>query len=323
MPDIRLTDVIVATVLPFTEKRDIDWASYSRLLDYCTTPDGISSVFVNGHAGEGAALTPEERVQVIEYTRKYLNGTKPLMTGIIPYSTGEAIRQTRDAKAAGADIAVLFPMPQMAAGGTRTPDVPLAYVKAVLDAVDIPISIFQYPLGSGMGYPTETLVEIAKLGSRVLAIKEGSDTLTAYEDNWRLVKKAAPKCAILPSNFDWFLGQVAVGADGILSGLASLTPHMLIDLWRAAEKLDLKAMRQASDQLYPVVRTIYGAPPRMDMHTRIKEGLKHLGIIESAVPRAPLLPVAPDITARVRKVVDEAALARHVGAAAPRHRAAS
>ena len=136
------------------------------------------------------------------------------MTGIIAYSTGEAIRQAKDAKAAGADVAVLFPLPQFAAGGTATPAVPLAYVKAVLDAVDMPISIFQYSLGSGMGFNTQTLVEIAKL-PRVLAIKEGSDTMTAYEDNWRQVKAANPKVAILPSNFDWFLAQVAVGATSL------------------------------------------------------------------------------------------------------------
>ena len=58
MSEIRLTGVIVATVLPFTEEGEIDWDSYKRLLDYCAAPDGITSVFVNGHAGEGAALTP-------------------------------------------------------------------------------------------------------------------------------------------------------------------------------------------------------------------------------------------------------------------------
>ena len=62
MPEIRLTDVVVATVLPFTDNGAIDWESFRRLLDFCATPDGISSVFVNGHAGEGASLSPAERI---------------------------------------------------------------------------------------------------------------------------------------------------------------------------------------------------------------------------------------------------------------------
>ncbi len=314
MAEIRLTDVVVATVLPFTENGAIDWESFRRLLDYCVTPDGISSVFVNGHAGEGASLSPAERIEVIEFTRDYLKGTgKPLLAGIIPYSTAEAIDQTRDAKQAGAEVAVLFPQPPFGAGGTLTPKVPLAYVDAVLDAVDLPVSIFQYPLASGQGYTTETLVEMAKR-PRVLAIKEGSDTMLAYEENWRQVKAAAPEVAMLPSNFDWFLAQCAVGADGILSGLASLTPHFLVDLWSATEGEDLGAMRAASDRLHPVVRSIYGAPPKMDMHTRIKVALQHLGVIDCARPRPPLLPVADDIATRVRATADAAGLSQFISA---------
>ncbi len=144
------------------------------------------------------------------------------------------------------------------------------------EAIAIPVSIFQYPLASGLGFTTETLVEMARV-PKVIAIKEGSDTMLAYEDNWRKIKAVRPELVILPSNFHWFLAQLAVGGDGILSGLASLTPHWLIDLWRAAEARDLDAMRTASDRLYPIVRTIYGAPPLIDMHTRIKVGLKKLG----------------------------------------------
>ena len=311
MSEIHLTGVVVATVMPFTEKGEIDWNSYQRLLGYCATPQGITSVFVNGHAGEGAALAVDERLKVIEFTKKHMDKEKYLLGGIIPYSTAEAIQQAKDAKAAGADVAVLFPQPQFAAGGTLTSDAPLAYVSAVLDAVDMPVSIFQYALSSGCGYSTETMIKLAQLPG-VIAIKEGSDTMTAYEDNWRKIKEAAPDVAILPSNFDWFLAQCAVGADGILSGLASLTPHFLIDLWQATQAADLPSMRVASDKLYPIVRTIYAAPPRMDMHTRIKSALKHLGIIDCALPRPPLLAISESVSAMTERATDIANLSDYV-----------
>ena len=311
MSEIHLTGVVVATVMPFTEKGEIDWNSYQRLLGYCATPQGITSVFVNGHAGEGAALAVDERLKVIEFTKKHMDKEKYLLGGVIPYSTAEAIQQAKDAKAAGADVAVLFPQPQFAAGGTLTSDAPLAYVSAVLDAVDMPVSIFQYALSSGCGYSTETMIKLAQLPG-VIAIKEGSDTMTAYEDNWRKIKEAAPDVAILPSNFDWFLAQCAVGADGILSGLASLTPHFLIDLWQATQAADLPSMRAASDKLYPIVRTIYAAPPRMDMHTRIKSALKHLGIIDCALPRPPLLAISESVSAMTERATDIANLSDYV-----------
>jgi len=310
----RLRGVVVATVLPFNRDGSIDWDSYDRLLDYCATPQGISAVFVNGHAGEGATLTLAERAEVIARTRKRI-GQKPLMSGIIAYSVAEAIEQARQAEAAGVDCAVLFPLPGLGAGASATARAPVAYVRAVSEMLKIPVSIFQYPLASGLGFTTDALVEMARM-PQVLAIKEGSDTMTAYEDNWRQVKAVRPDLAFLPSNFNWFLPQLAVGGDGILSGLASLTPHWLIDLWRASEANDLAAMRAASDCLYPVVRSIYGAAPLIDMHTRIKVGLKKLGIIADATPRLPLMPVLPDVAAQVERAVENARLATYVAAAA-------
>ena len=307
---IALKDVIVATVMPFHPDSAIDWDSYARLLDYCVTPDGISAVFVNGHAGEASTLTDDERLQVIAFTRRHIGRTRTLLAGIIAFSADDAFKQASEAARAGAEVVVSFPPPAFAAGGTLTPDAPIAWVTALARA-GVPISIFQYPLASGCGYPTETLVEIAKIPG-VIAIKEGSDTITAYEDNWRKVKAANSKIAILPSNFDWFLAQLAVGADGILSGLASLAPHLLIEIWRATQKCDLVAMRRANDRLYPIVRSIYGRPPRMDMHTRIKVALRHLGVIACAMPRLPLLPVKPAVEADVVRTVDAANLRAHV-----------
>ena len=61
MPALNLRGVTVATVLPFHGDGAIDWDGYARVLDYCAVPDDIAAVFVNGHAGEGGSLTPDER----------------------------------------------------------------------------------------------------------------------------------------------------------------------------------------------------------------------------------------------------------------------
>lgn len=302
-----LRGLTVATVLPFNPDLSIDWNSYERLLAHCIRRPGVVSAFVNGHAGEAAALTPEERAEVIRRTRAFLGASVPLMAGIVAYSTAEAVQRAREAQAAGADVAVLFPFPQYSGGGGAHPQAAVHYVRAVLDAVDIPLSVFQYPVRSGAGFTPEVLCAIARLPG-LLAIKEGSSDIAAYEDNWRAVKAVAPEVAILPSNYDWLLPQVAIGADGLLSGLGSLVPDHLVDLWRATDAQDLAAMRRANDSLYPIVRTIYGAPPLMDMHTRIKVALQQLGVIAHAVPRPPLMPVPPATADAVRTLVEQCRL---------------
>lgn len=310
-PAKPMKDLVVATILPFDEGGAIDWVSFRRLLDYCAALPETSTVFVNGHAGEGATLSNAERSEVIAFARSEIDPAKRLIAGIIAYSTAEAVQQAKEADAAGADGVVLFPMPQFAGGGAGSVEAITAYAKAVLDGVGRPVSIFQFPLASGLGYSLEVLTALVRLPG-VEAVKEGSDSFKAYEDNWRRIKEVAPHVSVLPSNFDWFLAQTALGADGILSGLASLAPHHLADLWRAAKAEDLAAMREAGDVLYPIVRAIYGAPPAMDMHTRIKACLQHLGIIDTAFPRPPLQPLDPETTKRMAEAADRAGFRRPV-----------
>jgi 4-hydroxy-tetrahydrodipicolinate synthase len=228
-----------------------------------------------------------------------------LIAGIIAHSTAEAIHQAQLAEAAGADCAVLFPAAPLGGGASATSRAPLAFVQAVSSAIGIPVSIFQYPLASGFGYSPETLAKIAALDS-VIAVKEGSDTMLAYDENRRAVKQADPSVAILPSNFNWFLPQLAVGGDGILSGLVSLAPQLFAELWQAAVADDLKAMRAVNERLYPIVRSIYGPTPIMDMHTRMKVGLKAIGLIRNADPRPPLLPVLPALCDAIATTVGAA-----------------
>lgn len=298
-PDLR--GVTVATILPFNDDLQIDWDGYARVLDYCAMPDGVAAVFVNGHAGEGGLLSVDERREVVERTRKHI-GSKPLLAGVIAHSTAQAIEEARLAQSAGADCAVLFPPSALGQGASANSRAPVAFVRSVAGAIDIPVSIFQYPVPSGFGFTTDTLAEIAAIPG-VIAIKEGSDIVQLYEDNWRVVKKVNPDLAFLPSNYNWFLPQLAIGADGILSGLVSLVPHLFARLWKATEAADLSRLRALNDELHPIVRTIYGSAPLIDMHTRIKVGLKAMGIIGCDLPRPPLMPIEPSIQTRIRATV--------------------
>ncbi|MEO4001842.1 dihydrodipicolinate synthase family protein [Mesorhizobium sp. CAU 1732] len=296
-----LAGVTVATVLPFDETGAIDWASYERLIDYCGRSPAIAAIFVNGHAGEATSLSVEERSEVIRRTRALIGKDKPLMAGVIPHGVEDAVAQARSAQADGADCYVVFP-PAALGGGAAATDAPLAYFEAVTSRVDIPASVFQFSLASGFGYSTSVLAQLAAL-PKIVAVKEGSNTMLAYEENLRALRNGAPDVAMLPSNYDWFLAQLAVGADGLLSGLASLTPDWLGDLWNASQSLDLTAMRAANDRLHPIVRTIYGAQPVVDMHSRIKVALQEIGIIANARPRLPLVPVRPEVDKAVRDAV--------------------
>lgn len=276
----RLT---VATILPFHADGRIDWESFTRVLGYCTIQPEVSSVFVNGHAGESGALTPDERAEVIRFTRHHIAPGQCLVAGLVARDTADAVEQARQAQGSGADVLTVFPLEFPGLDAAARSQAQIAHVRTIGEAVDTPLTLFQYPFASPATHDTATLAAIAVL-PRLVAIKEGSDSMTLYEDNLRATKAANPGLLMLPSNFDWFLPQLAVGGDGILSGLASLAPDALACLWRASEARDLDAMRAANDALYPLVRAVY-AQPRSDMYMRIKVALHDDGLIRSAFSR--------------------------------------
>lgn len=296
----HLRGITVATILPFADDFSIDWAGYERTLQHCATADVASCVFVNGHAGEATALSETEKADVLRVTREFVTDGRPLMAGVVPTGLPQALAQVEAAISGGADVVTIFPAEALSGGNAAT-RAPVVFFEEIAKAFpDVPLSVFQFPIGSGFGYSTAVLRDIAQIDT-VVAIKEGSANLLAYEENVRAVKAVAPDVRFLASNFNWFFAQLAFGADGILSGMASVTPHLLNALWQASEKSDLKEMRAAADALYPLVKAIYHAAPVVDMHTRIKEGLVALGVIDRSLPRAPLLPISADVAGDVRK----------------------
>ncbi|HBM58898.1 dihydrodipicolinate synthase family protein [Salipiger marinus] len=296
-----LRGITVATVLPFDDSGAIDWDGYAAVLDHCARPETTNCVFVNGHAGEATALSDAERAEVIRRTRDQIGAGRPLLAGVVPTGIPDALRQAEAARAAGADVAVIFPAEALGGGNASTPAAVRMY-ELLARELQMPLSHFQFPIASGFGLSTPVLAEIAQI-PEVIAVKEGSATLLAYDENRRAIKAASPDTAMLPSNFHWFFAQVALGGDGILSGLASLVPGLLADLWRASEAMDLAAMRAANDRLYPVVRAIYGPAPVIDMHSRMKDGLQMMGVIRNPSPRLPLLPQSDDIREGVRRAL--------------------
>ena len=154
---------------------------------------------------------------VIKKTRDFLGGNKPILSGVLPFSANDAILQAQEAQSAGANGYVIFPPPGLGGGASNTVEAPLKFFETITTNVDIPASVFQYPINTGFGYSTDALKEIAMLPG-VIAIKEGSNCILAYEENFRTIKNEGADIAFLPSNFNWFLAQLAVGADGLLSG---------------------------------------------------------------------------------------------------------
>lgn len=303
-PVIR--DVVPAVLTPFRDDLSIDQDELQRLTNRLATTNGVGAIFCTGHAGEVAALSPPERRRVVELVSEAVGARMPVIAGVYTDSVTDAVEMAREARLAGAAAVTLFPPPIFADGATLTSEMPFRFFKTVAEEADTPVVVFQFPPASGLGFSTETLVRLASL-PQVVAVKEGSADMSAYERNVRALASLEESVPVLTSNNTWLLPSLAVGGDGILSGSSNVVASLHVEMWQAIERMDLGTARSVYDRLTPLVEVFY-ADPFIDMHTRMKEALVMLGVLHSATVRPPLLPIGKEERERIRLALEAAQL---------------
>jgi 4-hydroxy-tetrahydrodipicolinate synthase len=302
---LTFSGIMPANILPFAADLSIDEPAYRRHLRWLAdTPGGIVA---NGHAAEVASLSREERKRALAIALDEIGGACPIVAGVYTDGTAEAVELARDAKAAGAAGVLLFPPTLFMWGAQLKPDMVIRHYSEVA-GVGLPIVAFEYPPACGIGYAPETLARLAEI-PQVVAIKDWSNDIVAFEANLRALRATGRPVAMLSSFTMSLMATFLLGADGAISGMGSVTADLQAELFAACQKGDLDEARRINDRLEPLVRVFY-APPFVDMHNRMKEALVLLGRIPAAHVRPPLTPIPATEREAIREALKAAGLTR-------------
>src|SRR5919201_2665871 len=285
---LRFSGIMPANILPFRADLSIDEAAYRKHLRWLADTRGVTGIVANGHAAEVASLSREERKRALAIALDEIGGACPIVAGVYTDGTAEAVELARDAKAAGAAGVLLFPPTLFMWGAQLKPDMVIRHYSEVA-GVGVPIVAFEYPPACGIGYAPETLARLAEI-PQVVAIKDWSNDIVAFEANLRALRATGRPVAMLSSFTMSLMATFLLGADGAISGMGSVTADLQAELFAACQKGDLDGAREVNDRLDPLVRAFY-APPFVDMHNRMKEALVLLGRIPAAHVRPPLTPI--------------------------------
>ena len=286
---LRFEGILVATVTPIKENYELDEAVLRRLTKYLAKVDGIDCFVCNAGAGEGAALTREERIRCIEIIREEIKKESHIVAGIEALSTREAIQQTRDAKEAGAAAVMLTPPHVFDWNATANPEFALQYFRDIASAVEIPITIFHYPASTASGYSPESAVGIASEVDAVVAIKVASGAnIRRYEQVLRGMRALPRHVSVLATSslFQHFI----TGADGALTGFANFAPKFCVELFRSVQSGNLAKARELHEINYALEAAIYKAP-NVYKHSRYKVAAYFAGLLDNMVVRPPQVPV--------------------------------
>ena len=230
---------ICALITPFRDGA-VDEAAYESFVDW-QIDQGTHGVVPCGTTGESPTLSHEEHRRVTEICIAVAKGRVPVIAGTGSNSTAEAIALTRHAKEAGADAALVV-TPYY---NKPTQEGLYQHYKAINDAVDLPIIIYNIPARSIVDMTVETMARLAELPN-IAGVKD------ATADVSRATKQrnaTGPEFCQLSGEDITQVGFLAQGGNGCISVTANIAPRDMADMHDAWNEHAFDTVTQLNNRL--------------------------------------------------------------------------
>lgn len=237
----------VAVITPFNDD-GVDEEAFRRLVDW-HIEQGTHGLVPCGTTGESPTLSHSEHDRVIEICVEQAAGRVPVLAGTGSNSTHEAIRLTQHAREAGADGALVV-TPYY---NKPTQEGLYQHYRAIHDAVDLPIVIYNIPGRSVVDMQVATMARLARL-PRIVGVKDASNDaarpietgLACGEDFWQLSGEDAAVLALLVG-----------GGHGCISVTANVAPRLCADMHNAWMGGDSARTLAIQKQLMPLHEALF------------------------------------------------------------------
>jgi 4-hydroxy-tetrahydrodipicolinate synthase len=286
-----LSGAYTAIVTPFKDGELDEEGLRSNIQEQIA--NGIDGLVPVGTTGESPTLTPEEHEKVIDITvEEAKKARKKVIAGAGSNSTAEAIRYTKHAKDIGADAALVI-VPYY---NKPTQEGIYQHFKAVAEAVDIPIVVYNVPSRTGKNVDADTVIRLAQIPN-IVAIKEAGCDM---EQIMRILRDAPEGFQMLSGEDSWTYAMMALGAHGAISVASNIAPKMVSDMihnaldgnWEEAKKLHYKLL-----DLSKVIFVETNPTP-------VKAAFDMLGK-PAGSPRLPLVEPSDESKSKIKKVLEE------------------
>ena len=287
------TGSFVAIVTPFRNGK-IDEQAFGSLIEW-QIANGTNGIVPCGTTGESATLSYEEHNRVIELTVEVVNRRVPVIAGTGSNSTDEAIALTRHAKRAGADGALLI-TPYY---NKPTQEGLYRHYKAVAEAVDLPLVLYNIPVRTGVNMLPATIARLSAI-KNVVGVKEGSGSVQQASD---IVQLCGERLTVLAGDDAMTLPIMAVGGKGVVTVTANLLPTDMANLVKAFATGKIEEARKIHLKLSPLFAALFYETNPIP----VKEALGMMGKIDPEL-RLPLCAMATDTREKLARVLKDMGL---------------
>lgn len=292
-----------ALVTPFTSDGSIDEEALTRLLEYQLT-GGVKLLVPCGTTGESATMTEAEDQRVIIRTIELAKDRAHVIAGTGSNSTAATIQNSKIARDLGAD-AVLVVAPFY-----NKPTQPglYAHFRAVAEAVDLPIVIYNVPGRTSCNIAADTTLHLARDCENIVAVKEASGNLSQIME---ILRGRPDGFRVLSGDDAITFALIALGADGLISVASNEAPELMARLVNLALAEKWAEARELHYRLLPLmeVNFIESSPGP------VKAGLAMMNLIGENY-RLPLVPIQEKSRSALRAVLTELGLLKESSQAA-------
>ena len=281
-----LTGCGTALVTPFTRTGDVDEAALRRLVEW-QIAEGVHFLVPCGSTGEAATMTTAEQRRVVEVTVDVAEGRVPIVAGAGSNDTARAIALSREMKAAGATH-LLHVSPAYNKPPQRGI---IAHFRAIADAVDLPIVVYNVPGRTASNVEARTTLALAD-HPNIVAVKEASGNLAQVTD---ILRNRPSTFSVLSGDDAMTLAIMAAGGEGVISVASNATPRLvarLVDLCAAGDFAEARALAMRLTPWFEAAFIDSNPIP-------VKAALSMMGKIENAL-RLPLVPLGDGHVSAVR-----------------------
>ena len=287
---------------PFGDNDRIDFSGLAAEARFLKDA-GVSGMVVGGSMGEGAGMSPEELSEAVVAVIEAVEGSLPVLGGIIADSSAEAVRLARALRKAGA-MGLQVPPPHFHVSGETS--VLSEYYRAITDAAGIPLLIYNVmPTAQAA---VESLQELIAENPAIIGVKQSGRNIHALA---ALLAEVGGKIKIFSAIDDMIFPSFVLGVDGTISGTSAMFPRETVEMLKAVRTGDLERGLALHHRLTPVWRTVdypdfsarakyaatlagrpVGKPrgpflwPSGEAARNIEEALRAGGLLNGAVPSA-------------------------------------
>ena len=276
--------VLSAMVTPFDDEGELDLDVAAELARYLQS-HGHDGLVIAGTTGEAPVLTDDERLSLFAAVIEAV--TIPVVAGTGTNDTRHSVHLTKEAKALGAAgiLAVCPYYNRPSQAGIE------AHVRAIADASDLPVMVYDIPIRTGRKITTATLLRLAREAPTVKALKDAAGN----------PGETAAVISSAPAGFEVYSGDdgmtLPLMASGIV-GTVGVATHwtgddhqLMFDLW---EKGDIAGARLVNSRMLESFAFETGDDAPNPIPT--KAMMRHLGIAVGQA-RLPMGP-APEFVER-------------------------